>query len=71
MSDTPSRQLRPGPLHAAADGTELAQAVLGPTDASKYGLAATDMLAALARGIGRSYDRRPLPCMGYRPVRSA
>ena len=63
MSDTDSRQPGPGPLHAAADRTEPAQAVLGPTDASKYGLAASDLLAALTCGIGRSYDRRPSPRM--------
>jgi hypothetical protein len=48
--------------HAAADGTEPAQAVLGPTDAGTYGLA-TCSLAALTCGIGRSYDRRPSPRM--------
>jgi hypothetical protein len=61
VSDTDSRQPGPGPLHAAADGTEPAQAVLGPTDANTYGLAASDLLAALNCGIGRSYDRRPSP----------
>ena len=50
-------------LHAATDGTEPAQALLGPTDASTYGLAASDLLAALTCGIGRSYDRRPSPRM--------
>jgi hypothetical protein len=55
MSDTDSRQSRPGPLHAAADGTEPAQAVLGPTAASTYGLAASDLLTGSACLRHRSF----------------
>jgi len=53
MSDTDPRQPGPGPLHAAADGTELAREVPGPADACRYRLAATDPLTPFCCGIGR------------------
>jgi hypothetical protein len=48
MSDTGSHQPGPGPPHAGADGTSPAWALLGPTDASTYGLAASDLLTGSA-----------------------
>jgi hypothetical protein len=60
MSDTDPRQPGPGPLHATADGAEVAQAVPRPTGPSKYRLAANDPSAPLTHSLGR-----PLAGPGY------
>jgi hypothetical protein len=54
MPDTDLRQPNLGPLRAAAEAAELAQAVSGLVSAYGYRLADTDPLAPLAREIARS-----------------
>jgi hypothetical protein len=54
MTDTDLRQPDPGPLRAAAEAAELAQAVSGLASTGGYRLADSDPLAPLARDIARS-----------------
>jgi hypothetical protein len=54
MSETDLRQRDLGPLRAAAEAAELAQAVSGLVSINGYRLAGSDPLAPLARDIARS-----------------
>ena len=54
MTDTDLRQPDPGPLRAAAEAAELAQAVSGLASTGGCRLADSDPLAPLARDIARS-----------------
>ena len=54
MSETDLHQPGLGPLRAAAEAAELAQAVSGLASADGYRLADRDPLAPLAREIARS-----------------
>ncbi len=54
MTDTDLHQPEPGPLRAAADAAELAQAVSGLVRIDGCRLADTDPLAPLTRDIARS-----------------
>src|SRR2546429_7364069 len=54
MPDTDLRQPYPGPLRAAAEAAELAQAVSGLVSSDGCRLADSDPLAPLARDIARS-----------------
>jgi hypothetical protein len=54
MTDTDLRQPDPGPLRAAAEAAELAQAASGLASTGGWRLADSDPLAPLARDIARS-----------------
>jgi hypothetical protein len=54
MTDTDLHQPDPGPLHAAAEAAELAQAASGLVSIDEYRLADSNPLAPLARDIARS-----------------
>ena len=54
MTDTDLRQPGPGPLHAAAEAAELAQAASGLASIDGCRLADSNPLAPLARDIARS-----------------
>ena len=58
MSETDLRQPDPGPLRAAAEAAELAQAVSGLVSIHGCRLEDSDPLAPLARDIARSMTRR-------------
>jgi hypothetical protein len=60
MTDTDLRQPDPGPLRAAAEAAELAQAVSGLASTGGYRLADSDPLAPLARDIARSMTEAAL-----------
>jgi hypothetical protein len=64
MPDTDLHQPDPGPLRAAADAAELAQAVSGLVTDDGYRLAGSDPLAPLARAIARSLTDAGLPLHG-------
>ena len=61
MPDTDLHQPDLGPLRAAAEAAELAQAVSGLVSADGYRLAGSDPLAPLARAIARSLTEAGLP----------
>jgi hypothetical protein len=54
MTDTDLHQLDPGPLRAAGEAAEVAQAVSGLAGTGGCRLADSDLLAPLARDIARS-----------------
>jgi hypothetical protein len=61
MPDTDLHQPDLGPLRAAADAAELAQAVSGLVTDDGYRLAGSDPLAPLARAIDRSLTESGVP----------
>ena len=61
MPDTDLQLPGRGPLRAAAEAAELAQAVSGMVTADGYSLAGSDPLAPLARAIARSLTEAGLP----------
>jgi hypothetical protein len=71
MPDTDLHQPDLGPLRAAAEAAELAQAVSGLVSADGYRLADSDPLAPLARDIARSMTEAGLPvhhCARHHPL---
>ncbi len=71
MTDTVFLQPDLGPLRAAAEAAELAQAVSGLVSIDGCRLADTDPLAPLARGVARSVTEAGLPlhhCARYHPL---
>ena len=71
MSDTDFHQPDPGPLHAAAEAAELAQAVSGLVSIDGCSLADSDPLTPLARDIVRSMTEAGLTvhhCAQYEPL---
>ncbi len=71
MSDTDFLQPDLGPLRAAAEAAELAQAVSGLVSIDGCRLADSDPVAALARGIARSMTAAGLPvhhCARHHPL---
>ena len=71
MTDTDLHQPDPGPLRAAAEAAELAQAVSGLVRIDGCRLADSDPLAPLARDIARSMTEAGLTmhhCAQYHPL---
>ena len=71
MTDTDLLQPDPGPLHAAAEAAELAQAISGLVSIDGCRLADSDPLAPLARDIARSMTEAGLTvhhCAQYGPL---
>ena len=71
MSDTDFLQPDPGPLRAAAEAAELAQAVSGLVSIDGCRLADSDPLTPLARDIARSMTEAGLPvhhCARHHPL---
>ena len=71
MTDTDLLQPDPGPLRAAAEAAELAQAVSGLVSIDGCRLADSDLLAPLARDIARSMTEAGLTmhhCAQYHPL---
>ena len=71
MSDTDLHQPDPGPLRAAAEAAELAQAVCGLVSVDGCRPADSDPLAPLARDIARSMTEAGLAmhhCAQYHPL---
>jgi len=71
MTDTDLHKPDPGPLRAAAEAAELAQAVSGLVSIDGCRLADTDALAPLARDIARSMTEAGLPvhqCARHHPL---
>ena len=71
MPETDLHQPDLGPLRAAAEAAELAQAVSGLVSADGYRLADSDLLAPLARDIARSMTEAGLPlhhCARHDPL---
>ena len=71
MTDTDLHQPYPGPLRAAAEAAELAQAASGLVSIDGCRLAASDPLAPLARDIARSLTEAGLTmhhCAQYHPL---
>jgi hypothetical protein len=71
MTDTDLLQPDPGPLRAAAEAAELAQAVSGLVRVDGCRLAYSDPLAPLARDIARSMTEAGLTmhhCAQYHPL---
>ncbi len=71
MTDTDLHQPDPGPLRAAAEAAELAQAVSGLVSIDGCRLADRDPLAPLARDIARSMTEAGLTihhCAQYHPL---